>query len=153
MVGTELYVSLVVGVLMSLVYVEKTGLLPAGLIVPGYLALVFTEARLMLAIFLVAGLTYLLVTQVVARVIVLFGRRKFAAMLTVGIALKLVADALYPVMPFEMLELRGLGVIVPGLIANAFHRQGVLPTALTTLLLSAATFLVVFAYVLVAGRL
>jgi gamma-polyglutamate biosynthesis protein CapC len=152
MAGTELYVSLVVGVLISLVYVEKTGLLPAGLIVPGYLALIFTEFRLMAVVFGVALLTYLLVVHVVARFIVLFGRRKFAAMLTVGIACKLAIDAFYPIIPFEVLELRGLGVVVPGLIANAFHRQGVLPTVLTTLLLSGATFLVVFAYVVVVSH-
>ena len=153
MVGSELYVALIVGVLISLVYVEKTGLLPAGLIVPGYLALVLIEFRLLAVIFAVAGITYLFVTQVLARFIVIYGRRRFAAMLTVGILLKLVADAVFPIVPFEALELRGLGVIVPGIIANAFHRQGVLPTVITTLLLSAATFIVVFGYVYLAGRL
>ena len=145
MFGTELYLSLVVGVALSLFYAERTGVIPAGLIVPGYLALVFDQVLFVVAIFLLSFLTYLVVDRGVSRLMILYGRRRFVAMLSVGILFKLVFDALYPAMPFEVYEFRGIGVIVPGLIAGAIARQGVPHTVLSTLLLSGATFLVVFA--------
>jgi gamma-polyglutamate biosynthesis protein CapC len=145
MFGTELYLSLVVGVIVSLVYAERTGVIPAGLIVPGYLALVLDQVIFVAAIFLLSFLTFVVVDRGISKVAILYGRRRFVAMLSVGIVLKLIFDALYPMMPFEVYEFRGIGVIVPGLIANAIHRQGVPHTVLSTLLLSGLTFLIVFA--------
>ena len=40
MIGSELYFSLFVGVILSLIFAEKFGINPAGLVVPGYLALI-----------------------------------------------------------------------------------------------------------------
>ena len=40
MIGSELYFSLFVGVVLSLIFAEKFGINPAGLVVPGYLALI-----------------------------------------------------------------------------------------------------------------
>jgi gamma-polyglutamate biosynthesis protein CapC len=151
MFGTELYLSLVVGVVVSLVYAERTGVIPAGLVVPGYLALVFDQVIFVSAIFLLSFLTFLVVDRGVDRLVILYGRRRFVAMLSVGIVLKLIFDALYPAMPFEVYEFRGIGVIVPGLIANAIHRQGVPHTVGSTLLLSGFTFLIVFAVSVVFG--
>lgn len=151
MFGTELYLSLVIGVVVSLIYAERTGVIPAGLVVPGYLALVFDQVIFVAAIFLLSFLTFLAVDRGIDRYVILYGRRRFVAMLSVGILLKLAFDALYPAMPFVVFEFRGIGVIVPGLIANAIHRQGVPHTMLSTLLLSGLTFLVVFAVSFVLG--
>jgi gamma-polyglutamate biosynthesis protein CapC len=151
MFGTELYLSLVVGVVVSLVYAERTGVIPAGLVVPGYLALVLDQVIFLSAIFLLSFLTFLIVDRGIDRYVILYGRRRFVAMLSIGIMLKLVFDALYPAMPFEVYEFRGIGVIVPGLIANAIHRQGVPHTILSTLLLSGTTFLVVFGVSIALG--
>ena len=151
MFGTELYLSLVIGVIVSLIYAERTGVIPAGLIVPGYLALVLDQVVFVSAIFLLSFLAFLAVDRVVGKLVILYGRRRFVAMLAVGILLKLAFDALYPTMPFEVYEFRGIGVIVPGLIANAIHRQGVPHTLISTLLLSGLTFLIVFAIATFVG--
>ena len=149
MFGSDLYISLVIGVILSLIYAEKTGILPAGLIVPGYLALSFDQPIFMLTMFIISLLTYLIVQHGVAKFTILYGRRKFAAMLTTGIALKLILDFAYPIIPFEIFELRGIGVIVPGLIANTIQKQGVVPTLGSTILLSGITFLIMFSYYLI----
>ncbi|MBB6448387.1 poly-gamma-glutamate biosynthesis protein PgsC/CapC [Geomicrobium halophilum] len=143
MFGTELYIALVIGVVLSLIYTERTGVMPAGLIVPGYLALVFDQPIFLVMVFFISFLTYIITMHVVGRLTVLYGRRKFAAMMTVGILLKMIFDYFYPIFPFETVEFRGLGVIVPGLIANSFQRQGVMPTLVSTLVLSGITFLIV----------
>ncbi|MGE7758748.1 poly-gamma-glutamate biosynthesis protein PgsC [Peribacillus sp. NPDC097895] len=140
MFGTDLYVALVLGVTLSLIFSEKTGVVPAGLIVPGYLALVFDQWEIMLTILIISVVTYLIVTHGLSRWVILYGRRKFAAMMVTGICLKLLLDFVYPVMPFEIFEFRGIGIIVPGLIANTIQRQGMPLTLGSTLLLSGLTF-------------
>ena len=140
MFGSDLYVALVLGVTLSLIFSEKTGVVPAGLIVPGYLALVFDQWQVMLVIIIVSILTYFIVAHGLSRWVILYGRRKFAAMMITGICLKLVFDFFYPIMPFEIYEFRGIGIIVPGLIANAIQRQGMPLTLGSTLLLSGVTF-------------
>ncbi|HWL24643.1 poly-gamma-glutamate biosynthesis protein PgsC [Peribacillus asahii] len=146
MFGTDLYVALTLGVLLSLLFSEKTGIIPAGLIVPGYLGLIFDQPVFLMMVLFISLLTYVIVTYGISRFVILYGRRKFAAMLVVGISLKLIFDYFYPIMPFEIYEFRGIGVIVPGLIANTIQKQGLVVTLGSTLLVSGATFGLMFVY-------
>ena len=148
MFGTDLYIAIVIGVILSLIYVEKTGIVPAGLIVPGYLALVFDQVMFVVTVALISLITYLFVTQVIGRLTVLYGRRKFAAMLTVGVLLKMSFDFYTGPwgVPFEVHELRGIGVIVPGLIANTIQKQGIIPTFSSTFVISFFTFVIITVY-------
>lgn len=148
MFGSDLYIALVLGVTLSLIFTEKTGLLPAGLVVPGYLALVIDQPVFILVVLFISILTYVIVMHGVSRFMILYGRRKFAAMLVTGICLKLVFDYFYPVMPFEIFEFRGIGVIVPGLIANTIQKQGLPLTLGSTVLLSGLTFGIMNVYYL-----
>ncbi|MFZ0370132.1 MAG: poly-gamma-glutamate biosynthesis protein PgsC [Halobacillus sp.] len=149
MFGSDLYISLVLGVILSLIFAEKTGVMPAGLVVPGYLALVFDQPIFIAVVLFISFLTYLIVTYGVSKFMILYGRRKFAAMLSTGIVLKLLFDYFYPMAPFEILEFRGIGVIVPGLIANTMQKQGLIITTGSTLLLSGLTFLIMTVYYLI----
>ncbi|ASF40574.1 poly-gamma-glutamate biosynthesis protein PgsC [Halobacillus halophilus] len=149
MFGSDLYISLVLGVILSLIFAEKTGVMPAGLVVPGYLALVFDQPIFIAVVLFISFLTYLIVTYGVSKFMILYGRRKFAAMLSTGIVLKLLFDYFYPMAPFEILEFRGIGVIVPGLIANTMQKQGLIITTGSTLLLSGVTFLIMTVYYLI----
>lgn len=146
MFGTDLYVALTLGVILSLIFSEKTGIIPAGLVVPGYLGLIFDQPVFLMMVLLISLLTYVIVTYGISRFVILYGKRKFAAMLVVGISLKLIFDYFYPIMPFEIYEFRGIGVIVPGLIANTIQKQGLVVTLGSTLLISGATFVLMFLY-------
>jgi gamma-polyglutamate biosynthesis protein CapC len=146
MFGTDLYVALTLGVLLSLIFSEKTGIIPAGLVVPGYLGLIFDQPVFLMMVLIISLLTYVIVTYGISRFVILYGKRKFAAMLVVGISLKLIFDYFYPIMPFEIYEFRGIGVIVPGLIANTIQKQGLVVTLGSTLLVSGATFVLMFLY-------
>ncbi|MFD1415098.1 poly-gamma-glutamate biosynthesis protein PgsC [Oceanobacillus jeddahense] len=149
MFGSDLYIALVLGVILSLLFSERTGIVPAGLVVPGYLALVFDQPIFIAVIFGISLLTYVIVTYGLSRIVLLYGRRKFAAMLSVGIVLKLLLDYTYPVLPFEILEFRGIGVIVPGLIANTIQKQGAIITIGSSLLLGALTFVILSVYYII----
>jgi len=146
MFGSDLYIALVLGVILSLLFSERTGIVPAGMVVPGYLALIFDQPIFIAVIFGISLLTYVIVTYGLSRITLLYGRRKFAAMLSVGIVLKLLLDYTYPILPFEIMEFRGIGVIVPGLIANTIQKQGAIITIGSTLLLSGLTFVILSVY-------
>src|SRR5699024_11912956 len=109
---------------------------------------IFDQPIFIVVILFVSFLTYLIVHFGISRVTILYGRRKFAAMLIVGITLKMILDFFYPVMSFEILEFRGIVVIVPGLIANTIEKQGSVITLVTTLLLRGLPFIILCIYYL-----
>lgn len=104
MIGSELYFSLFVGIVLSLIFAEKFGINPAGLVVPGYLALIFDQPIMLLSVLVISCLTYFIVTFGISRWVILYGRRKFAAMILTGMVLKFVFDLIYPLTPFEVVE-------------------------------------------------
>lgn len=115
------YEVVVAGVLISLLFAELTGLSPAGLIVPGYIALSLqTPGRVVYTLavaFLAWGAGRLL-----SRVVILYGRRRFAVMvfLSFFINLAIVHTGILPYDPGM------IGVLVPGIIAQELEKQGVL---------------------------
>ena len=136
MIGSELYFSLFVGVILSLIFAEKFGINPAGLVVPGYLALIFDQPIMLLSVLIISCLTYFIVNNGISKWVILYGRRKFAAMILTGMVLKFIFDLIYPLTPFEMVEVSGIGVVIPGIIANTVQKQGVVITLSTTMLLT-----------------
>ena len=146
MIGSELYFSLFVGIVLSLIFAEKFGINPAGLVVPGYLALIFDQPIMLLSVLVISCLTYFIVTFGISRWVILYGRRKFAAMILTGMVLKFVFDLIYPLTPFEVVEVSGIGVVIPGIIANTIQKQGVVITLATTMLLSCITDVILFLY-------
>ena len=113
-------------------------MLPGGLVVPGYLAVSWKNPELILLIVATALITYLLVS-ILGRFIILYGRRKFAAMLLIGIGLTLLLEMLLPLTPLAAVQLRAIGIVVPGLLANCIHRQGLLPTLTSLVILVSLT--------------
>ena len=146
MIGSELYFSLFVGVILSLIFAEKFGINPAGLVVPGYLALIFDQPIMLLSVLIISCLTYFIVNNGISNWVILSGRRKFAAMILTGMVLKFIFDLIYPLTPFDMVEVSGIGVVIPGIIANTVQKQGVVITLSTTMLLTCITYVILFLY-------
>ena len=146
MIGSELYFSLFVGVVLSLIFAEKFGINPAGLVVPGYLALIFDQPIMLLSVLIISCLTFFIVNNGISQWVILYGRRKFAAMILTGMVIKFIFDLLYPLTPFEMVEVSGIGVVIPGIIANTIQKQGVVITLSSTMLLTCITYVILFLY-------
>lgn len=137
---TDLYISVVLGLICSFFAEEFLGVLVGGMVVPGYLALVFDQPVILIAVYLISLLTYIIVEFVLPKFIIIFGRRKFMATLLIAMAIKLAFDLIYPVMPFATLSFRGIGVIVPGLLANSFSKQGVTLTIASSFIVTLVVF-------------
>ena len=130
------------GLTLSLILSELVGLSSAGLVAPGYLALYLDQPARLAATFLVALGTWAAVKFGFARLVVLYGRRRFGITVLTGFLLNAALDHLLFVLPPEAAGLRAIGYIVPGLIANTALQQGVAPTVGLTLLVAAAVRLI-----------
>lgn len=140
MLLTNIGTVIILGVVFSLLFTEITGILPAGLVVPGYLALLVKLPQAIFLTFFISILTYLIVYFGVSKVTILYGKRKFVAMITVSIVLQFI---IYAIVPLDYISISGLaavGIVVPGLLANTIQRQGLATTFLSTGLLAAVTY-------------
>lgn len=133
-----------IGITVNLLLTEVFGLASAGLVVPGYLALYLWQPSRLAATALLALVTWAVVRFGLARLVVLYGRRRFGVTVLVGFLLNLLALRILRTMPVEPVDMRAIGFIIPGLIANQALVQGVWPTLVLTALAAAIVRLVLF---------
>ena len=122
-----IYQAIGIGVMVSFVFYEMVGFSPGGIVVPGYIALFLDQPVRILVTLAVALLTYFTV-KILSNYIILYGRRRFLTMVLVSFLLKWLIEEMVIKMPIPGIELRSIGYIVPGLIANEMRRQGIFPT-------------------------
>ncbi len=133
-----------IGITVNLVLTEVFGLASAGLVVPGYLALYLSQPSRLAATAVLALVTWALVRFGLARLVVLYGRRRFGVTVLVEFLVNLIALRVLRAMPAEPVDLRAIGFIIPGLIANQALVQGVWPTLVLTALAAALVRLLLF---------
>jgi len=136
------YETLLIGIIIAALYVEITGIYPGGIIVPAYLALYFDRPQCIAATLLVAFLS-LLTYRLTARFLILFGRRRFVFFILIGVIWAQVFALLFPQFFPERMDVRVIGWIIPGLLANNLERQKLLPTAASLLTVATLTYFVV----------
>ena len=122
-----IYQAIGIGIVVSFAFYEIVGLSPGGIVVPGYVALFLDQPIRILVTLLVALLTYFAV-KILSNYIILYGRRRFLTMVLVSFLLKWLIEEIVIKMPIPGIELRSIGYIIPGLIANEMRRQGIFPT-------------------------
>jgi len=118
--------ALTIGIVVSLMLAEVIGLSAGGIIVPGYVALLLDRPTALAGFLLVAAASYGIV-RALGMVLMLYGNRRFAVAVLAGLTLSAGAQWASLSAPLYV-EWVGLGLIVPGLLAHQFDRQGVLPT-------------------------
>lgn len=127
------------GVFLNLLTYELFGRTAGGAVVPGYLALFLDQPGRVVSTVVAAAVT-LFVVQLLSRVAVIYGRRKFAAMLLVGFLVNALFDYTMPLLGGMFgtwrVDVRVIGFIVPGLMANEMHNQGAAPTVAVTLIVA-----------------
>ena len=129
------------GLVFSFFFVEIVGLSAGGLIVPGYLAIYWDNPLRILATLMVALLSYFIM-RVIANYTILFSRRRFLATVLVGFVVGWLLDLTVLRFPAGYQDLRAIGFIIPGLIANDMIKQGVMNTITSMLVVSALVRLV-----------
>lgn len=115
-----------IGVLISLIFSELTGLSPAGLIVSGYIVLSLqTPQRVIYTLFLAFAAWG--IGKILGNYMILYGRRRFAVMVLLTYMLDLIVSVLGGMHYIPSM----IGVLVPGIMSNEFERQGLFKTLLS----------------------
>jgi poly-gamma-glutamate biosynthesis protein PgsC/CapC len=118
----------VLALLISLIFTELTNLLPGGIIVPFYFALYLDDPVKILAT-VVSALIARVVVKFLSRYTILYGRRKFALYLIIGILEKILFTYLYFGNSYMFYNLSmTIGYLVPGILGREMEKQGVVKT-------------------------
>jgi poly-gamma-glutamate biosynthesis protein PgsC/CapC len=120
--------AITLGLVLSLFFIDAFGLAAGGIVVPGYIALQLSHIDRIVATFLIAILTSIIV-KVIGRYTFLYGRRQMVLCLLVGCLLSLVSHHLLSFnVTNNTFQLEALGWVIPGLIAHWMEKQGVIKT-------------------------
>jgi poly-gamma-glutamate biosynthesis protein PgsC/CapC len=130
-----------VGLVVAALFTEITGVYPGGIIVPAYIAL-FADQPLRMAGTLAVALLAWLGYRLIARHFIVFGRRRFLLLVLLGGVWAVAGFRLLPQVWPASAELRAIGWVIPGLIANSFERQGTVRTFLAMGIATAITYIV-----------
>lgn len=130
------------GLMVSFLCYELLGLVPGGLIVPGYLALYLSHPIRIVSTLVASLLTYALVAHLLGRVLILYGRRRYFIMVMTGFFISFLGEKLLSPLGGD---LRVIGYLVTGILADCYLKQGILPTLLS---LSFAVIMVRFLLIL-----
>ncbi|WP_328926942.1 poly-gamma-glutamate biosynthesis protein PgsC/CapC [Streptomyces sp. NBC_00190] len=131
-------IGIALGLLFSLVCYLTTNLSPGGMITPGWLALTLLEDLQRAALVVGVTVATYVLTLVVQRFVILYGKRLFAAVVLLGVLLQATVVIVLQ-MEFPLLYTnQTLGFIVPGLIGYQLVRQ---PKGATLLATGSATLM------------
>lgn len=136
------YETFFIGLILAVFYVELMDIYPGGIIVPAYIALYIDQPLRVLATVLIAILS-LLTYKLLSRFFILFGRRRFVMLLLLG---ALWGQLLFLIIPHVFagaMELRMIGWVIPGLLANNCEKQKLFPTLASLLTVSVLTYFIV----------
>jgi len=142
--------SIAVGLLLGFLFYEWVGLTAGGLVVPGYIAL-YWDRPLMIASTLAVSLITLVAVRLLARLTVLYGKRRFILTIIVGFLFRWLFELFVTRTGLLSVEIDTIGYIIPGLIANEMERQRVFPTVFSLLLISVLVRLVLIAFRWIKG--
>lgn len=118
----------VLALLVSLIFTEFTNLLPGGIIVPFYFALYLDDPVKIIAT-VVSSLIAVLVMKILSRYTILYGRRKFAMYLIIGILEKIIFTYFYFGNSYMFYNLSmTIGYLVPGILGREMEKQGIVKT-------------------------
>lgn len=133
--------TLFVGLIIAVIYVEIMDIYPGGIIVPAYVALYLDQPLRVLATVLIALLS-LYMYKILARYLILFGKRRFVMLVLLGGLWAQIWFLLLPHFFADPLGLRAIGWIIPGLLANNLEKQKIVPTLASMLIVAIITYFI-----------
>ena len=130
-----LFSTVALSVILSFLVTELTGLLTGGMVSAGYLAFYFSEPMRILSTFLLSALIALIL-RLSREFLILYGRRRFMLSILLSILFVYALEKAYFIMSPLSLDLRVIGYIIPGLIANDMEKQGIIRTSLALIIVT-----------------
>ncbi len=125
--------SIGLSVILSFLSGEFLGISAGGLVSPGYLAF-FLEQPMRVASTILLAVIIFFAIRGLQNVIIIFGRRRFMAAILLSLAGTWIFEQLFFYANAMSQDMRIIGYVIPGLIANDMLKQGVLKTIVMVLL-------------------
>lgn len=138
--------AITLSVVFSFILSEALGFLSGGLVSAGYLAF-FIDQPLRIAATLGLSIMIAILVSVLSQWLILFGRRRFVLTILLSLAAAWLFERFSYRMNLIPQDMRIIGYLIPGLIANDMVRQGVIKTLLSLLLCTAVIKLVMLAII------
>ncbi len=126
MLKTAIALSIILGFLSQ----EFLGLASGGLVSAGYLAYYFNSPYRIISTLALAVAVYFSV-KLLEQFLFIYGRRRFALCVLLGILYAWILSK----GSFFNIDLRAIGYVVPGLIANDMLKQGIFKTLMVLLII------------------
>jgi len=125
------------GVAVSMLLYERRHITTGSIVVPGYIASFIVYPLIIVATFLNAFASYLIVNKLLSRWFLLYGRTKFTVLAMTSILIQTAMLKLTPSGPWlwesDLKLFVGVGYVVPALIAHDMGRQGIAKTTKSVL--------------------
>ena len=119
-------------IILGFLSTELLGIFTGGLISAGYLAFFLEQPYRILSTLLLSLVVYGQ-TRLIGRVVILYGRRRFMLTVILGILLGWLYESQSYYISGISQDLRIIGYIIPGLVANDMCKQGIWRTVLMIL--------------------
>lgn len=114
---------IIIGVIVSIIFYELTNISPGGIIIPGLMVLYINQVDRIIYTVIVAVITCLIV-KFISRYLIIFGKRRFALMIIIGVLLNFLLELLLHSFSINLLSISIIGYTVTGIIANEMYKQG-----------------------------
>ena len=139
-----LQIAITLSILLGFIVTEVLGLYTGGLISAGYLAFYIEQPYRLISTMLLAVIITLLV-RVLEHFVFLYGRRRFMATMLLSLIGAWIFEEFSYHMSFIPQDMRIIGYMIPGLIANDMVKQGIVKTVVMTLIVAFVIRLIVTA--------
>lgn len=137
-----IYETLIIGLIVAVFYVEIMDIYPGGIIVPAYLAL-YLDQPLRVIVTIIVAFLGLITYRALSRFLILFGKRRFVMFILLGALWAQLGYILLPHFFSDRLELKAIGWLIPGLLANNLEKQRIIPTLASLFIVATITYFIV----------
>ncbi|MBO4562525.1 MAG: poly-gamma-glutamate biosynthesis protein PgsC [Clostridia bacterium] len=134
------YTSIILGIAVSLIFTELTGISAGGIVVPAYLALTVNEPSILISTLAIGLISYVAVEFGLSRFMMLYGKRKFAAFVFIALILRIILNLALGGIFDHLDALTSVGVITAALIASTVSKQGLKYTLIGTVVVTAIVY-------------
>lgn len=140
---------IIIGIIVSWLFYELTGISPGGIVVPGLLVLYIDQLDRLIFTLIISIIT-VFVIKLISKYTIIYGKRRFVLFIVVSVILNIIISLLLKTMSNQMIVISVVGYILSGIIANEMYKQTIKKT------LPALVIVVIFLQMIVilsGGRL
>lgn len=135
-----LKVAVALSIILGFLSQEFLGLASGGLVSAGYLAFFFNQPYRILSTIILAIIVFGSI-KALEQVLFIYGRRRFACCVLLGIIYAWILNDILVSSTFITEDIRIIGYVVPGLIANDMLKQGIFKTLAVLIIITISTIL------------